>query len=78
MGCMELKKFSQGGRPSKGDRHTFLVKLDIPRAHKLRAILEALDGNAVDYLTPLVAAHLDSIDVEALKNQETLLIDKAG
>lgn len=78
---MALRKLAQGGRPSKGPRHTFNVKPDIGRAEKLRDILEILDCNAVDYLTPLVAAHIDSIDLEKFRaehTQETLPIAKAS
>ncbi|MDR6688283.1 hypothetical protein J2Y41_003869 [Arthrobacter sp. 1088] len=78
---MALRKLAQGGRPSKGPRHTFNVKPDITRAEKLRDILEILDCNAVDYLTPLVAAHIDSIDLEKFRAehiQETLPIAKAS
>ena len=75
---MPLQKLNQGGRPSKGDRHTFVVKPDIERARKLRAIVEILGTNAVDYLTPIVAAHVDAIDLDELRNQEALPIAKAG
>ena len=75
---MAIQKLAQGGRPSKGPRHTFVVKPDLARAEKLRAIMEILGTNAVDYLTPLVASHIDSIDLEELRNQETLPIAKAG
>lgn len=78
---MALRKLAQGGRPSKGPRHTFNVKPDITRAEKLRDILEILECNAVDYLTPLVAAHIDSIDLEKFRaehTQETLPIAKAS
>jgi len=78
---MALRKLAQGGRPSKGPRHTFNVKPDIARAEKLRDILEILDCNAVDYLTPLVAAHIDSIDLEKFRaehTQEILPIAKAS
>lgn len=77
-GFMAIRKLAQGGRPSKGPRHTFVVKPDLARAEKLRAIMEILDTNAVDYLTPLVAAHIDSIDLDALSHQEALPIAKAG
>lgn len=77
-GSMAIRKLAQGGRPSKGPRHTFLVKPDIARAEKLQAIMEILHTNAVDYLTPLVAAHIDSIDLDALRIQEALPITKAG
>lgn len=78
---MALRKLAQGGRPSKGPRHTFNVKPDITRAEKLRDILDILDCNAVDYLTPLVAAHIDSIDLEKFRaehTQETLPIAKVS
>lgn len=75
---MAIQKLNQGGRPSKGPRHTFLVKPDMARAEKLRRILEILDTNAVDYLTPLVAEHIDSIDIDHLQHQEALPIAQAG
>ncbi|ACL42497.1 hypothetical protein Achl_4546 (plasmid) [Pseudarthrobacter chlorophenolicus A6] len=79
-GFMALRKLAQGGRPSKGPRHTFLVKPDITRAEKLQCIIELLDTNAVDYLTPLVAAHIDAVDLDALerRKQEALPIAKAS
>lgn len=77
-GVMEIKKLSQGGRPSKGARHTFTVKLDLERAQKLRDVMEILSTDGVEYLSPIIAEHLDSIDLETLRNQETLPIAKAG
>jgi hypothetical protein len=77
-GSMPLQKLTKGGRPSKGDRHTFNVKPDIHRAEKLRAILDALGTNAVDYLTPIVAEHIDRVDLTELQIQEALPIAKAG
>ncbi|MCB5294503.1 hypothetical protein [Arthrobacter sp. MP_M7] len=40
--------------------------------------MEILGTNAVDYLTPLVAAHIDSINLDELRNQEILPIPKAS
>lgn len=77
-GTMALQKLTKGGRPSKGDRHTFNVKPDIHRAEKLRAILDALGTNAVDYLTPIVAEHIDRVDLRELQIQEALPIAKAS
>lgn len=75
-GIMAIQKLSQGGRPSKGPRHTFVVKLDLPRAQKLRAIMELMDTDGVEYLTPIVAKHIDSIDLDELRNQEALPIKR--
>ncbi|GAB2713983.1 hypothetical protein ACX801_18105 [Arthrobacter bambusae] len=77
-GSMAIRKLAQGGRPSKGKRHTFLVKPDLERAEKLQDILELLHTNGVDYLTPIIAAHIDSVDLDALRNQEALPIATAG
>jgi hypothetical protein len=73
---MAVQKLSQGGRPSKGPRHTFVVKLDLPRAQKLRAIMELLGTDGVEYLTPIVARHIDSIDLDELRNPEELPITR--
>lgn len=75
---MELKKLSNGGRPSKGPRHSFIVKLDLPRAKKLREIMEILGTDGVALLSPLVADYVDSVDVKTLRNQEGLPIEKAS
>lgn len=75
---MERKKLSIRGRPSKGPRHSFIVKLDLPRAQKLREIIEILDTDGVTLLSPLVADYVDSVDVRTLRNQEGLPIDKAS
>lgn len=77
-GTMPLQKLNKGGRPSKGDRHTFLVKPDIHRAEKLREILDVLGTNAVEYLTPIIAEHIDAVDVAELRIQEALPIAKAS
>lgn len=62
-----LRKPAPGTRRSKGPRHTFVVKPDLERAAKLLAIIEILNTNAVDYLTPLVGDHIDSIDLDELR-----------
>lgn len=40
------------GRPSKGPRHSFTVKLDLELAAKLQEILRTLNTNGIEYLTP--------------------------
>lgn len=60
---------TRGGRPSKGPRHSFTVKLDLERAAKLTKILRTLDTNGIEYLTPIVEAHIDSIDSDHLRNE---------
>lgn len=59
---------SPTGRPSKGPRHTFAVKLDLERAERLKEIIQILDTNGIDYLSPLIAAHVDAIDLEDLRS----------
>lgn len=66
------------GRPSKGPRHTFAVKLDLERAAKLAEIIQILGTNGIDYLSPMIAAHVDAIDLDELRNQEALPIAKAS
>lgn len=66
------------GRPSKGPRHTFACKLDMERAAKLREILELLGTNGIDYLAPIIEAHVDAIDLDQLRNQGTLPIARAS
>jgi hypothetical protein len=66
------------GRPSKGARHTFTVKPDIERAKKLQDALDLLGTDGVTLLTPVVDAFIDTLDLDALRNQEALPIAKAG
>ena len=75
---MGLNKVERRGRPSKGPRHTFVVKLDLARARKLRELLDVLGTDGVSHLSPLIAEYVDSIDLEALRNQEALPIAKAS
>lgn len=73
---MGLKKLTAGGRPSKGPRHPFVVKLDIPRAEKLREILEILETDGVSHLSPKIADYVDSVDLDALRRQRALPLDE--
>lgn len=57
------------GRPSKGPRHTFAVKLDLERAAKLKEILRTVNTTGIEFLTPIVETHMDSIDLHHLRNK---------
>lgn len=61
------------GRPSKGARHVFTVKPDMERAKKLQDALDILHTDGVSLLTPVVAAYIDSLDLEDLKKQQEVL-----
>jgi hypothetical protein len=58
--------YPRTGRPSKGERHSFTVKLDMKRAVKLVQILKLVDMNGIDYLAPIIEAHVDAIDLDQL------------
>ncbi len=57
------------GRPSKGPRHSFTVKLDMGRAVKLKEILEILNTTGVQYLVPIIEAHLDAVDLDEFRSE---------
>jgi len=57
------------GRPSKGPRHSFTVKLDMVRAVKLKEVLETLNTTGIEYLVPIIEAHLDAIDLDELRSE---------
>lgn len=57
------------GRPSKGPRHPFTVKLDPERSAKLKEILGTLDVAGTDYLGSIIEAHVDGVDVHELVSQ---------
>lgn len=69
---------SRIGRPSKGERHSFTVKLDMERTAKLFELLEILDTNGIDYMAPIIEAHLDAVDLEQLRTQGALPITQAS
>lgn len=78
LGPMAPVRNARIGRPSKGQRHSFTVKLDMERTAKLTELLETLGTNGIDYLGPIVEAHLDAIDLDQLRNQEALPILRAS
>ena len=51
------------GRPSKGPRHSFTIKLDLERAARLKEILASREITGIEYLTPIIEAHIDSVDL---------------
>jgi len=57
------------GRPSKGHRHPFTLKLDMKRAVKLVELLGILDSSGVAYLTPIIEKHFDAIDLDQLRSR---------
>lgn len=64
-----MERIAKGpGRPSKGPRHSFTVKLDMGRAMKLKEVLETLNTTGIEYLVPIIEAHLDAIDLDELRN----------
>lgn len=67
-GAMASLMNPRRGRPSKGERHTFAVKLDMERAVKLVEILRLVDISGVEYLTPIIEEHIDAIDLDQLHN----------
>lgn len=71
---------SRAGRKSKGERHTFVVKLDMERTRKMAELLKILDTNGIEHLTPIIEKYIDSVDLEELRdrNQEALPIAKAS
>jgi hypothetical protein len=50
------------GRPSKGPRHSFTIKLDLVRAAKLKQILASRHTTGIEYLTPIIEAHIDAVE----------------
>lgn len=65
-----MEQIAKGrGRPSKGPRHSFTVKLDMGRSMKLKQVLETLNTTGIEYLGPIIEAHLDSIDLDELRSE---------
>lgn len=51
-----------------GPRHTFADSLDPERAAPLKESLRTVNTAAVEFLTPIVETHMDSIDLHKLRN----------
>ena len=66
---MEEKTKRDRGRPSKGPRHAFTVKLDLERSAKLKEILSSLGIAGTDYLGSIIKAHVDAVDLRQVGNE---------
>jgi len=69
LGSVEDSAKKRIGRPSKGPRHSFTVKLDLERAAKLKEILGTLNISGIDYLKPVIDAHVDAINRPQLRDE---------
>lgn len=69
----------RGGRPSKGDRHPFHVRVPRPYADRIIAYAEAVDMTNNDVLLELIVRHIDELDVDALEHgTNTLPLEKSA
>ncbi|MET3164788.1 UNVERIFIED_ORG: hypothetical protein ABIB19_003219 [Arthrobacter sp. UYEF10] len=66
------------GRPSLGSRDSFAVKLSPARGDKIRSLKKLQGRSYQDILEPIINRALDEIDIESLKGQEALPLDKAS
>lgn len=64
------------GRPSRGPRDVFTVKLTLGDGERLRQIADLQNLSYQDLLETIVSRSLADIDVESLKGQETLPIGR--
>lgn len=64
------------GRPSRGPRDVFTVKLTLGDGERLRQIADLQHLSYQDLLETIVSQSLANIDVESLKGQETLPIGR--
>lgn len=64
------------GRPSRGPRDVFTVKLTLGDGERLRQIADLQSQSYQDLLETIVSQSLANIEVESLKGQETLPIGR--
>jgi hypothetical protein len=64
------------GRPSRGPRDVFTVKLTLGDGERLRQIADLQNLSYQDLLETIVSRSLADIEVESLKGQETLPIGR--
>lgn len=74
---MAIQKRTSGGRPSKGDRHVLTTRIPTAQAEKLFAVADAQGISASSFIAEVMAEKLATIDLDKLRNQEALPIDKA-
>lgn len=77
-GNMAHAKVSRIGRPSKGERHAFNVKLPIVEARKTQELAEIYGEDAGPLIAERFLAWLATVDLETERKQEALPIAKAG
>ena len=63
----------QTGRPSKGPRDTFNVKLPAGYGEKIRGLADAEGLTYQDFLAPLIIEAIDKYDLDAIRGQEPLI-----
>lgn len=56
-----------GGRPGKGDRHPFAVRIPREYADRVIAYADATDQSYNDVLVAQIIRHIDELDAEAVQ-----------
>ena len=64
------------GRPSRGPRDSFNIKLSLADSEKLRTMADLQNMSLQDLLEPMISRALADIDVEIFKGQEALPIGR--
>jgi len=64
------------GRPSRGPRDSFNIKLPVADSEKLRTIADLQKVSLQDLIEPMISNALAGIDIESLKGQEALPIGR--
>ena len=77
-GDMAQAKVSKVGRPSKGERIAFNVKLPVEEGMKTKALAKIYGDDAGPLIAERFMAWLATVDLEKERNQEALPIAKAS
>jgi hypothetical protein len=64
------------GRPSRGPRDSFNIKLSLADSEKLRTMADLQNLSLQDLIEPMISNALADIDIELLKGQEALPIGR--
>jgi hypothetical protein len=75
---MALPGRTRRQRPTKGERHLIGARLPIADAVKLADVVEARGTTVSEYVAELLHAHLSTVDLEQITNQEALPIAQAS
>ncbi len=73
-----MSEQKRAGRPSRGERDSFNVKLSLEDGAKIRRVCEVQGISFQDLIQPMIQRGLSKIDIASLEPQEGLFDKRAS